>query len=155
MIFENKSVIKFMEKFEYSENNCWEWKACKNYGGYGVMRVNKINILATHFIWIFLHGDIPDNKIICHRCDNPGCINPSHLFLGDHNDNVQDMIKKGRARKARGIAVNTNKLNENQVIEIRKMYFENNIMQKDIAKKYNVTPNAIRAILIRKSWKWL
>lgn len=86
-----------------SKDNCWEWTGFRNDNGYGYMQVYGKNIrprkkIGAHRMSYIIHfGDIPKGFCICHKCDNRNCVNPNHLFLGTYNDNIQDMIKKGRA----------------------------------------------------------
>ena len=76
-------------------NNCWEWIGNKDKDGYGRLSLNKI-IRAHRYSWELYFGKIPGDLIICHRCDNPPCVNPDHLFIGTHLDNARDREKKGR-----------------------------------------------------------
>ena len=89
---------KFCAKInEQDINNCWE---CSNMSkdGYGTIS----GIKAHRFAWILFVGNIPNGMFVCHKCDNPACCNPSHLFLGNAKDNGRDMSQKGRGR---GIAI--------------------------------------------------
>lgn len=92
-----------------------------------------------------------DDKIICHRCDNPACVNPEHLFSGTNQDNVDDKVNKDRQQ--RGSGVNFSKLTEENVDEIINNtlsgYFTS---YYDIAEHYNVTPNNIRYIINQQTW---
>jgi len=76
------------------DDACWIWNGYKLTSGYG----QYYHVGAHRVAWIETHGDIPDNLLVCHHCDNPSCVNPKHLFLGTHRDNTQDMIAKGRGR---------------------------------------------------------
>ena len=80
------------------EGSCWNWKAGKNSDGYGVFRAGTHNELAHRYSYMISVGVIPDNLMLCHTCDNPSCVNPKHLFLGDQFANMQDMLTKGRGR---------------------------------------------------------
>lgn len=93
---------RFDEKVRIATTGCWEWIAYRNPCGYGQFGVNGKLMLAHRFSWSHHKGEIPNKMCVLHRCDNPACVNPDHLFLGTMNDNMQDMIAKGRDRKATG-----------------------------------------------------
>jgi hypothetical protein len=101
------------------ETGCWEWKAYKLPRGYGLFRMStQRRILAHRAIWELKKGKIPEGLCICHKCDNPGCVNPDHLFIGTHKDNSVDMKNKGR--NPWGEKSHLSKLRLAQVEEIRK-----------------------------------
>lgn len=78
-------------------NGCIEWQGYKNKDGYGRRRAFGVKVLVHRLVYELInHKTINDDLCICHSCDNPSCINPAHLFLGTHKDNIQDCIKKGR-----------------------------------------------------------
>jgi hypothetical protein len=86
----------FLQKIKISRSGCWLWTGAKNHSGRGHARVNKKLITAPRLAWKLFKGDFSRHLYICHKCDNPTCVNPKHLFLGTQLDNVQDSIKKGR-----------------------------------------------------------
>lgn len=83
--------------FVGDKDYCWEWTGAKNNHGYGNFRLNGAMWIAPRAAYRIIFGGIPAAMCVCHRCDNPGCINPDHLFLSDHQGNMTDKQSKGRA----------------------------------------------------------
>src|SRR3990167_294843 len=86
---------RFFEKVEKT-NTCWIWKGQIVPSAYGAFYIHEKNTYAHRASWIIHFGDIPEGLFVCHKCDNPPCCNPEHLFLGTPKDNTHDMMKKGR-----------------------------------------------------------
>lgn len=130
-------------------DKCWFWLASKDKDGYGYFRYNGKNDKAHRVSWIIINGPIPDGLCVLHKCDNPGCVNYNHLFIGTTKDNVVDMFNKGRANKVKGEKHGGSKLTEAQVIQIR----EDSRTHEKIAKTYNVYRTVITKIKNRQIWK--
>jgi hypothetical protein len=133
------------EKFVIKEeNDCWEWSGSKVNGYANFNHRGKI-MKAHRASWIIHHGAIPLSMFVLHKCDVPHCTNPDHLFLGTHTDNMRDMAKKHRT----GVRC---KLTITQVHEIKNLLTLGVSMVR-LAKKYNVSANAIWEIKHGVSWK--
>lgn len=128
---------------------CWEWQGYTNSGGYGATWDKGVSVLAHRASYTFTYGTIPEGMDVCHRCDNPKCVRPDHLFLGTGKDNIRDQIEKGRHphNETHGMA----KLTVEIVKTIR---LENTtIGYKTLAKKYGVNPSTIASVVNRTTWK--
>lgn len=104
--------------------------------------------------WAYRHyvGVIPDGAMVLHRCDNRACVRPDHLFLGSNQDNVNDMIAKGRHGGPLGEKHPRAKLTCEDIATIRKLYAEERVSQKQIAAKFGVDPSSISRIVRGKQW---
>lgn len=95
-------AVRFRAKVDPSVDGCWEWQGWRNRNGYGVMATGpkggQRKELAHRISWRVNVGPIPDGLRVLHRCDNPPCVRPSHLFLGTQLDNMRDASAKGRVR---------------------------------------------------------
>lgn len=83
------------------EGECWVWDGWRLPSGYGTLRFGRRTVLAHRLAWVTWVGPIPAGMQVCHRCDNPPCINPAHLFVGTQTDNLLDMSAKGRQAKVK------------------------------------------------------
>lgn len=137
-----------------SLEGCWNWTGLKDRNGYGnlVSNVNgKKEQRANRVSWIFFRGGIPEGLCVLHRCDNPSCVNPDHLFLGTNGDNMKDKTTKGRNNAPRGERAGGAKLTVGQVLEIRRRYAAGDI-QRQIALDFGVGYKAINKIVHRQRW---
>ncbi len=138
---------RFWPKVDKTGNKgCWQWTSTLDYTGYGRFHVSpqQRGAMAHRYSYELHYGSIPEGFDCLHKCDNPACVNPDHLFLGTHQDNMTDMVKKGRVAK---------KLTKQDVLNIRQLYTSRKWRQKEIAKRYNVHQSHISYIVNYKYWK--
>lgn len=105
---------------------------------------------AHRYSYTLAHGSIPEGMVVCHRCDNPPCVNPDHLFLGDTRANMHDAATKGRM--SHGERHHSAKLTEAKVKEIRARYAGGGCSYKGLAREYDVFDQAIKYAVIGKTW---
>lgn len=134
-------------------DECWPWIASFDLRGYGQFYWRGRLRRAHRVSWQLAHSEITSDVLVCHHCDNPACVNPKHLFLGTHRDNVQDMIRKGRnvIHGQKGESNGHCKLTDAQVLEIRKRYSRGGIRQVDLAQEYGVAQAYVSALVRRIS----
>lgn len=140
-------------------DDCWEWQSFRNCHGYGQCRHDKRQQVAHRWSWEIAHGPIPTGAFICHRCDNPPCVNPAHLFLGDALVNVRDMLSKGRDRfhfqenRPKGDLNAHAKLTGATVRRLRAEYAEGGVTQKELAVRYSISPALVNFIITGRAWQ--
>lgn len=151
-------IMRFWSKVKVTARteDCWIWNGLKTKTGYGQMSIGgrKGKIWFTHrFSYQLAYGEIPEGAHVLHRCDNPSCVNPNHLFLGTHKDNMQDMVNKGRKAIKYGEDTVHHKLTADKVISIRERFARGGISQSALAREMGVTQVAIQRIVTRRTWK--
>ena len=155
---------KFWDRVEKTPS-CWNWIGSLDGNGYGKMTKPgqcDRSLRAHRISWELAYGQIPNGLLVCHKCDNPACVRPEHLFLGTQKDNVQDAIQKGRLNPAQcnqpfgennGRAILTNA----QAEQIREIYshkgerYSRLITQRKLAKQFNISRRTIADILSGRS----
>lgn len=162
---------RFWSKVDMSGDGCWPWTGA--HGIYGTVKLDG-KPLSTHRVaWELANGPIPEGKQVCHSCDNPICVRPTHLFIGTQADNIADMDRKGRRPKrpnakmprgdahwrrrnpelgARGERAGGAKLTVEQVVEIRQRYAAGATL-KQLEAEYGVRFTNIQQIVKRVTWK--
>jgi hypothetical protein len=141
---------------------CWNWMGFLNRGAkrqYGSIKVDGKSVSAHRFSWEFYNNSkVPDGMIVMHKCDNPRCVNPIHLCVGTHKENMVDMVLKNRQAKsgsfcnrqpAKGSKNGLSKLTEDQAKEI----FNEKNSQRKIAQRYGISQTVVHNIKSKKTWK--
>ncbi len=133
------------------EDACWPWTRHRSSRGYGEVRaisIHKGPTRAHRAAYIFEYGDFDRSLFVCHKCDNPPCCNPKHLFLGDRFDNAQDKARKGRGRKQNGEMNHMAKFEEFEIHYIR----ETKIHSTLLARAFGVNRRCIERIRTGQRW---
>lgn len=154
----------FWSRVEIVDGGCWLWRG-STLRGYGTFSSRGRSLYAHRFSYELARGPIPAGMCVCHRCDNPPCANPEHLFLGTHSDNAADKFAKGRVpkgdqhwsrriidRRAVGERNGMVKLTDDRVREIRSSAASGE-MQRSIARRLGVSEASVSLILSGKTWK--
>lgn len=130
---------------------CWDWTSTKDVHGYGRLMIKAKPVLAHRISWEVNCGPIPEGLHVLHRCDNPSCSNPEHLFLGTHQENVDDKMRKGRHRFGvhHGEAHGRAKLTADDVRQIR----SRDDTTAALAREYSVAEATMWAIRNNRTWR--
>jgi hypothetical protein len=140
-------------------DDCWPWNRSRFPSGYGQFKLHpgESPQKASRMAWTLTFGSIPDGLLVCHRCDNPPCCNPRHLFLGTHADNNADKITKGRhpQRKPEFVADlvhRVRKLSDEEIAEARRLR-ATGVAFRAIAARFGVHHTTIVRLVIGKTWR--
>ena len=134
---------RFDSKIQINNSGCWIWEAATDKDGYGYFNDGTRNVRPHRYAWEITNGKIPKGLYVLHKCDNPPCCNPDHLFLGTAKDNIDDCLAKGRFPMGKNHYMN--KLTDQQVTEIRDSYPSKT--QTQLAKDYQVSQGLISLII--------
>jgi len=147
--------FRFSLKVKKTET-CWLWTGTLCQDGYGIMVINRVRQRAHRVSYRIHNGVWPKrHEFVCHHCDNRQCVNPAHLFLGTHADNMKDAAKKGRMKNLfkrgdrNGGCI---KLSEQSAAEIRDLYNSGAMSRRQLSKKYNVRFSTIWCVTEGKTW---
>ena len=154
---------RFWAKVDTS-GECWEWTAARNSKGYGAFWDGTRHQKAHRYSWELQIGTIPEGLLVCHKCDNPKCVRPDHLFLGTYQDNAIDAINKGRmvpppgyekyndAWAVRGERKGNAIFTDADIISIRERWRSGSATVREMADQYGTYRQTIRRIVKRERW---
>lgn len=157
---ENTPDVLWSKVEKKGPNECWPWNGYKNEDGYGRTWINDkgyyahrviFNLAFPNVIQLSAPQDTDETGFLLHKCDNPSCCNPSHLFVGTHADNMADKVKKGRAADFSGDKGPRCKLTMEQANEIRQRR-KNGISAKQLAVESGISLSSIKTLLAGKSY---
>ena len=140
---------RFESKFVKADG-CWEWNAGCWKNGYGAFGLDGKTQRAHRVSYQLYLGEIPEGLQVLHKCDNRACVNPEHLFLGTHADNMKDCAKKGRYGSPSGEKHYKSKLTDEQVADIRARQ-KAGVKGTDLAREFGLTPSGISRIVLNKT----
>ena len=144
-----EDVERFLAKIgRRGATECWEWLAGKR-EGYGRFRIGEKLYVATRLMWRLTHGTDPVGQLVLHSCDNPGCCNPAHLFIGSDADNNNDKEAKGRGQHPQGEQNGLAKLSNEDAVRI----YQSTGSNVELASQYGVSDTVIRSIREGKTWQ--
>lgn len=127
-------------------SGCFLWMGSVDGRGYGSIKDSqRVTRRASRVSWQLTHGPIPKGMCVCHRCDNPLCVNPDHLFIGSNADNTRDMLQKGRAHDRRG---NNAKLTPEQVQAVRL----SSETPTKLAERYSISTSTVWLVKTKRRW---
>lgn len=129
---------------------CWEWRGAKHISGYGTIRFNGKRRRAHRVTWELTNGPIPDGLHVLHRCDNPGCVNTNHLFLGTHDGNMADCTAKNR--HAKGEQNGKTKITESDVRDMRALHRSDSLSLAELGRRFGVSKTTAGSIVSGLSW---
>lgn len=134
-----------------NSEDCWEWLGAKDPNGYGRVSIwCKKSQLAYRVAWKITHGVLFSNACILHRCDNPSCVNPSHLFIGTQKDNAED--RESKRRSPRGEDRPNSKLTEDAVLHIREIAQDKSMSFRALSRRYGVSLKTILQVVSGRTW---
>lgn len=132
---------------------CWPWSAGTDDNGYGQIRIEGKTVRSPRVAFFLRNGRMPNHAL--HKCDNPICCNPDHIYDGDHQQNMRDMVERKRVKTVRGQDHYATTLTDQKVMKMKEKYKEGNISIPKIAVIFECSPNAAQRALSGTSFKHL
>ena len=137
--------------------DCWMWRRSTTSHGYGMFRMQPSNkaVMAHRHAYAVTYGEVPAGMDVCHSCDTPGCVNPSHLFAGTAADNMRDAIRKGRFKfppPSPGVKNVNAKLTPERVRELRRCVKSDGLTVSAMSRRFGIARATLRSVVSGKTW---
>lgn len=138
----NVFLTRFWSRVNKIPGGCWEWLGRLERSGYARIRRHRSRkrVLVHRYSYELKHGPVPVGLLVLHTCDNRKCVNPKHLYVGTHQDNYDDMFRRGRSNKAQGERHGNAKLSDHAALELLERYRAGGVTQSQLAKEYGLHP---------------
>lgn len=146
-------AFRFWSRVVPSDTGCWEWAGPKDRRGYGLFPYHRTYYRAHRFMHLLVTGNIPDGAFACHRCDNPGCVNPAHLFIGTAMDNAIDREQKGRGRRLVGIEHPRAKFSAETIGAVRRTYIPWRHGYVKTGRLFGMSAGNVQRIIEGRIWR--
>lgn len=149
-------TLNIAERLEHAgwtvtASGCWEFNGSRRHGYGQIALAGKRNEIASRAAYMAWVGPIEAGLFVCHRCDNPPCINPAHLFLGSHDENVQDCVSK--SRNVHGVRQWKSKLTDEDARGVRETYATGLYTQRQVGEMFGIVQTTVSAVITGKHWK--
>lgn len=156
LVTDEQAIEKFWSLVDKKGDTvCWRWLGATRSRGYGQFRYKGEVFYSHRVAWELANSqEIPEGLVVRHACDNPICVNPSHLLIGTQKDNTRDIYERGRDRHPRGSDAGRSVLSEDDVWEIRRLR-QSGVAVSSIASRFGVHIQSVWGILSGRSWGWL
>jgi len=144
---------RFSSKVEYNQDGCWLWLDHRDSTGRGKLKVGGRFYWASRLALIFSGQPIPQGLSVCHHCDNPSCVKPLHLYVGTQQDNMDDMVRRGRNHYNQEEKNPQAVLTRREAEEIRTLYGDDGWSKKRLAGRFGVAKTTVHLILAKQTWR--
>lgn len=143
------------DRVKVTPSGCWEWQGARDKKGYGSVRVKGKTRRVHRLAWELTYGGVPVSLLVCHRCDNPPCINPEHLLAQTSKENTMDMERRIRykGRFKIGRIPENRKFTPAKISAIRRKYRTGTCTQKELAAKHSTSQGHISNIITERAWQ--
>lgn len=148
----NRAEVFWSRVSKTTDDSCWIYNGKKDHLGYSRQKWKGKNAMTYWISWWLTNGEIPDGKQLNHKCNNPSCVRPDHLYAGTQSENMRDRHNCGKyVRFNHGNINGKSKLNDLIVLEIRRL-FKTGETLSNLGKKFNVTSQCVSSVIKRKTW---